>query len=112
MSGSTQNTAYVYFVQAGDDPAVMIGSTVPPLATRLKYLQTANHRELHLIGAIDVMAGIKPAGLTIDDIRQMAVKLERQIHRQFAADRIHGQWFTLTDDLRKLIKQRSNISRL
>lgn len=47
-------TGYVYFVQAGEHPAVKIGHTIELLEKRLLALQTGNHQQLRLIGAIDL----------------------------------------------------------
>ena len=109
MSIATRDTAYVYFIQAGDEPAVKVGSTIHSLESRLLELQTANHRDLRLIGAIQVRFDPEDGYHTRRDVAQKAMRFEREIQRQFAADCIRGEWFNLTDELRAFIRLRSNI---
>lgn len=103
-------TAYVYFIQAGEDPALKIGSTVNTLHSRLMSLQTSTHQELRLLGAIDVHEGFGEDQPNRIELARVAMRLERMIQRQFAADRIHGQWFNLTEELREFIQTKSNVA--
>ena len=101
-------TGYVYFVQAGEDPAVKIGSTME-LEQRLLALQTSNHRRLRLIGAIDLRKSGYPENLNRVKFGQIAREKEAEIQKRFAADRIHGDWFKLSTGLAKYIAEVSNV---
>lgn len=72
---------WVYAIQAGEDGPVKIGMTVDP-PQRIKTLQTANAQPL------------RPLGLW-----QGTGADERALHEAFAADRLHGEWFTPNPDL-------------
>jgi hypothetical protein len=102
-------TGYVYFIQAGDDPVVKIGTTIEPLEKRLFALQTANHKKLKLIGAIDLRKLAEMEHANRIEFSQRARCKEAEIHTQFMAQRIQGEWFTLTDDLLTFIRNNSNV---
>jgi hypothetical protein len=101
-------TGYVYFVQAGDDQAVKIGSTVE-LDKRLLALQTSNHRRLRLIGAIDLRKSGFPENLNRVEFGKIAREREAEIQERFAGDRIHGDWFKLSTSLASFIAEVSNV---
>lgn len=65
----------VYFI-AGDIGAIKIGYSEYPLS-RLGVLQTGS-----------------PIRLRIMALRRAPISVERQYHEQFAAHRLHGEWFT------------------
>lgn len=102
-------TGYVYFVQAGDDLAVKIGTTIEPLATRILQLQTANHRKLKLIGAIDLRKSTGLNTLSRTEFSTLAKRKEAEIQIIFSNERIHGEWFNMTNDLVSFIEQVSNV---
>ena len=75
---------FVYFIQAGDDGPIKIGSAVDPIA-RLKELQVGNPQPLHIL-------------MTLADDEG----LERQLHQRFAPLRLHGEWFRPEQELAAL----------
>ena len=100
---------YVYFVQPGNEPAVKVGATVEPLEKRLLNLQGANHKELRLIGAIDV----KKLGV-VEELNRLALsklakEKEAEFEALFSGVRIHGKWFHLTDEILGYIRKNSNV---
>ncbi len=99
---------YVYFVQPGDDRAVKVGATVEPLEKRLLSLQGANHRELKLIGVIDVKKTHGKKELTRNALSKFAKEKEAEFEALFAEARIHGKWFHLTDEILGYIRKNSN----
>lgn len=75
----------VYFIAAEGTDIVKIGIAAKP-TERLKELQTASPHKLSILAT---MPGGKPR--------------ERQLHRQFAATRMTGEWFRRTPELDALI---------
>lgn len=73
----------VYFVQVGARGPIKIGSA-RNVYYRFKDLQTANHQELRLLGAV------------VD----WGVEEERALHARFAKHRVRGEWFRPDADLR------------
>jgi hypothetical protein len=71
----------VYFIQAGDGP-VKIGWAKGHPERRLRELQTAHHEPLSLLKVIP--------GSRYD---------ESAWHGEFRAQHVHGEWFTLDDQL-------------
>lgn len=78
---------FVYFVRGGD--RIKIGfSQLPVEMGRLQALQTGSPVELELVG------------------QRPGTKLtERALHKLFAEDRVHGEWFEISDDLLALAEQ-------
>lgn len=110
MKRSPYVTSYVYFIQAGNEPAVKIGVTIDSLAGRLKQLQTANHCRLRLLGAIDIK---ELRGLTTDnriELWNLAQAIERDLHRTFAQYRMHGEWFHLSPEIDEFIRSHTNVA--
>ncbi len=66
---------FVYFVQLGEDGPVKIGSAVD-IAKRMDQLQNGNAAPLYL-------RAVAPGGHAA----------ERDFHKQFARDRLRGEWF-------------------
>jgi hypothetical protein len=66
----------IYFIQAGDDGPVKIG-LARDVWKRLSNLQTGVPTRLRLLGIIDGSA-----------------QKEKLLHRQFAAHRLRGEWFS------------------
>lgn len=61
-------------------------------------------RELQLMGP----APLEPLGFIPVEHRQELTQIERQLHRQFAADRSHGEWFKETLALAQHIAQEAH----
>jgi hypothetical protein len=100
-------TAFVYFIQQGDQPLVKIGTTVDQPAKRLAQLQVGNASPLRLLGAIDMRA----AGAAVTsrtELARIARAREAEIHQVFAEERVAGEWFRLTERVLTLIKQATN----
>lgn len=76
----------VYFV-GGDDGPVKIGWTQQPIKERLKCLQSGSPVKLHVLA-------LQPAPRS----------KELLYHRQFAASRIHGEWFERSPEIVSLIE--------
>lgn len=76
----------VYFIQQKNGGPIKIGSSVHPLL-RLKQIRAHSPVEVELIAAIEGSA-----------------KLERELHAKFADNRLHGEWFTSTEELVSYIK--------
>lgn len=82
--------AGIYFVQDGQHPLVKIGYA-SDVRRRIASLQTANPNRLNVAG---VMVGFSMEG-------------ERQLHGHFEKDRIRGEWFRFSADLREYIDKHS-----
>jgi hypothetical protein len=102
-------TGYVFFFQAGEEPAVMIGNTIESLEKRRLYLQAGNHKKLRIIGAIDLKKVSRSEGLGRLEYSALAREREAEIHKLFAKSKIHGKWFSLTPELQEFIRQASNV---
>lgn len=77
----------VYFIgMEGDHSAVKIGFAAE-IESRLSSLQTSSHHKLTVLATIKGTA-----------------KLEKALHRKFAADRIRGEWFYRTEAIEAFIK--------
>lgn len=103
-------TGYIYFVRAGNDLAIKIGNTIAPLEERILQLQTANHRKLVLLGAIDLRKLNPDQVLNRVEYSLMARRKEAEIQAKFADTRIHGEWFTLTPELLLYISKITNVN--
>ena len=69
---------HVYFIQAGDFIKIGIAKDV---SCRLDALQTGNHRKLKLLKTIEMPS------------YQIALDVERTLHKLFKKDRVHREWF-------------------
>ena len=78
---------FVYFIQRESGGPVKIGKSMRP-DSRLKILQEACPETLQIVG---VCAGGYPA--------------EVQLHRWFAAQKLDGEWFDVSESLRALLNQ-------
>lgn len=72
---------YVYFISAGSNP-IKIGVSDNP-QERLKALQTAHYKRLHLLFAIDCTS------------REDALALETAFHRWYVERRLLNEWFNI-----------------
>lgn len=77
----------VYFIRSGKRRLIKIGRA-RNARTRLAQLQCASPDRLRLLGVIHV---------------DEAFRLESQLHRTFAADRVRGEWFKPSSDLMEVI---------
>lgn len=101
-------TGYVYFIRPAGESVVKIGSTINALRERLATLQTSNHKRLNVMGAIDLRRLDGTEHWSRLEFFASARKKEREIHRLFASARLHGEWFTLTEELADYIAKESN----
>jgi hypothetical protein len=83
----TTQTRVTYFVQAGTDGPIKIGST-QNLAARFRGLQMMSPLELRLLGVAPV-------------------DIEDECHRLLARWRIHGEWFAPVPQVLQLIRERA-----
>lgn len=79
--------SFVYFITARDQGICKIGYARNVEARRAS-LQTAS-----------------PVKLTVEAVVPGARELEREFHDRFAASRLSGEWFTITDELEALIRE-------
>jgi hypothetical protein len=79
--GSVDRTGFIYLVRNGETNRYKIGIS-KDVPSRLNTLQTGNPEKLSLIRAF-------PA---ID-----ALELEQELHNYYAAQRVVGEWFVLTE---------------
>jgi len=77
---------WTYFVQSVDGGPIKIGITRTSPEARLSGLQTGSPLQLRIVGLI-------------------AGDQEKMLHERFAKIRLHGEWFTPTDELIDFIKQ-------
>lgn len=81
-------TSFVYFVKAGPDGPIKIGST-GNIEKRIASLQTGCPYKIEILGIIECEA---------------ASKLERDLHRKFSSTRIdNSEWFRWSEDLQNTI---------
>lgn len=73
-------TAFVYFIQEGEDGPIKIGWAINPFQ-RLKQLQTGNADSLRLVYYEDLCD------------RRAAQLTETALHREFRGHRVRGEWF-------------------
>lgn len=83
----------IYFIACPDANAVKIGvvgnSSTERVFMRLRGIQTCCPLAVQVLG-VDLDGHYQEEG---------------ELHRRFAADRIRGEWFTLTDEVRAHISQ-------
>jgi hypothetical protein len=85
----TREYKTLYFVQAQISKAVKIGTTTFPVCVRLAQLQTGNHEQLEVIMSIE----------SVDPY------LESDLHSLFSKDKIRGEWFRYTPEMRDFIER-------
>jgi hypothetical protein len=82
-------SGFVYIIGLeGDNSAVKIGFA-SKLEDRVSMLQTSSHHALKILSAIKGTA-----------------KVEKELHRKFAADHIRGEWFRRTEAIEAFIATR------
>lgn len=79
----------IYFISIADDPAapVKIGHTSQDASARLAALQTGHPQRLAVLATV-------PGGYDV----------ENELHRAFATDRLHGEWFRRSEAISGAIK--------
>ena len=75
----------IYFIKGKESTLIKIGST-DNVKNRLMGMQTGSPEVLEVLATV-------PFGL---------IK-EKDLHRRFAADRVHGEWFNPSNDLLNFI---------
>lgn len=81
-----RETGFVYFIQGKDRRLIKIGWSIDPKA-RLRQLECGSPEPLELVGAL--------RGSPTD---------ERRLHQQFALQRVRGEWFRVTREIRDLME--------
>ncbi len=82
LSDVTWADGCIYYIMSGETGRVKIGFTKGDPTKRMKSLQTGS-----------------PTKLGIVAIHPGTPDTESKLHRQFDADRVHGEWFEFSDDL-------------
>lgn len=77
----------IYFIKSGDNGPVKIGYAVN-ITDRMEQLQTANPEKLEVILSL-------PG----------TFHKEKEIHEQFKHNRLRGEWFEYSDDLKRYIDE-------
>jgi len=77
----------VYFIQSIGGGPIKIGHSDSPIK-RLATLQTSHYEKLTILATVD-------GGLTT----------ETKLHERFSKDRLHGEWFTPSEELMQYINQ-------
>jgi hypothetical protein len=81
-------SGYVYYVTTAESGRVKIGFTRNNPAQRMKELETGSPFELCVIAC-------EPG----------SERDERDLHNRFFRDRLHGEWFTLSPELKEHIRE-------
>lgn len=82
LNPSPESFCGVYFISNGNG-AVKIGQTTTYIRVRLQQLQAASAYKLYACASIRT---------------ESPKTLEKQLHKQLKDRRMHGEWFSLTDD--------------
>jgi hypothetical protein len=77
----------IYFIEAG--AYVKIGMTAGDVRLRLSNLATSHYEQLRLLA-------------TIPDA---PASMEFELHQRFAQDRVRGEWFVLSEEIRAYIEE-------
>jgi hypothetical protein len=80
---SSMIAGWVYLVHAPVVNRVKVGVTRHPPRQRFKSLQSGNACELEMIATARC--------------EEEAVLREREVHRRFLPNRVHGEWFDVTE---------------
>jgi hypothetical protein len=87
LEEDAEGGTYIYFVEAVGQERIKIGKADDP-AARVRQLQTGSAVELRLLAVVEGRAS-----------------LEAELHSAFANDRIQGEWFRATIELREYISR-------
>lgn len=89
MVGLEEHRGYIYFLLAENADAVKIGYTrQKSMKTRMRYFYTYSPYSVDLLL---IMPG--------------SMIQERDIHKRFVKDKIHGEWFRYSDELKAYIEK-------
>ena len=80
---------YVYFIKSGKKGAIKIGKSNRP-EKRMAELQTGNPYKLYLIAFIHC------------ETEKEAFSLEKKMHRLFRSQKMNGEWFHSSINLKKV----------
>lgn len=83
QGGGRGPSGWVYFIMCPETQRCKIGFTKGDAQKRLSSLQTGSASELSLVA-----------------MHPGTIETERALHEKFAASRLHGEWFELTNELR------------
>lgn len=89
--GSLRRAGYVYFLLASENverPMIKIGFSLRAPQNRLAACQSGSPVKLELVALLPGAIASK----------------ERQLHRQFEAQRSHGEWFYFEGELRAFVE--------
>ena len=89
-----QGDTFIYFIGPLDrsQGVVKIGKTSKAVEKRLATIQTGSPHRLSIYGRVE-----------------MDGRYEEALHRLFAAQRLHGEWFRLTGHLKALIDDLTSV---
>ena len=82
----------IYFIQSGKNGPIKIGYTTDNPKGRIRSLQVGNHKQLYLLAT-----------------RKGELNDERKIHRMFRRDKLRGEWFESSHDLKTFIRNEGKI---
>lgn len=82
LPGAEWKDGFIYYVMSSETCRMKIGFTRGHPIKRLKSLQTGSPTKL---GVVAYHPGDE--------------ETERKLHAEFKADRLHGEWFDISDDL-------------
>jgi hypothetical protein len=78
---------FIYFIQVGDAGPIKIGTSANPVG-RLRNAQVNNHEQLRLLA-----------------VHRTHPHFERDLHQDFATDRIRGEWYRPVPGLIRAIEE-------
>lgn len=74
---------YIYLICDPNQNAYKIGVTRNLVQDRIKKLQTGNASELHMIHTVET---------------EYPFRLETMLHNKFKDKKVHGEWYSLSQD--------------
>ena len=87
LTPKVEPVSYVYFILNPDNKTIKIGVSKDPLQ-RLEALQTSNGTKLLLLGYI-----------------LGNYKKESELHKKFKLNRMSGEWFKATEEMKEFVKK-------
>lgn len=78
IRGTEKNSRYVYVVKSGDYYKIGVASSVP---SRVAVLQVGNPIKIEVVA--------------YKDYKENAVAMEKQLHKKYEKNLVHGEWFCL-----------------
>lgn len=86
MARTVKQCGYIYFLLSEKHDAVKIGFTRGSMEKRMKYFSTVCPYDYDVLKVIE--------GTMVE---------EHQLHKRFVKDKIRGEWFHYSDDLKHFI---------